>query len=512
MAIFIYPAQSVTASNPSVGLNGAPAPLSSTLVAGTDGTNLVPVAVNASGALALPQGAATAAKQDTGNASLSSIDSKVATAANQTTANSSLSSIDAKLSNASQKTQIVDGSGNVIGSTSNALNVNVTNATSGTTLTGVVDPNNSTTTPLGISGVFTGTSTDIKDFGTVSVLVASDVASAAGGFSFQFSNDGTNWDHAHNFDFAGGNLSYNISAEARYFRLVYTNGAVAQTHFRLQTVLRPVNVFPSQYTVAQTLTDYALSTVTKGVIYGKTTGGGGGYVAVKVNPSGALTTENTVTSSVLPTGASTSALQSSVQSAPGTSAGTAVTVQGSASGVALPTVPTYTGANGSAPPTYIAQVGGLKPSAVMAPLQMDASANVKVSVEATVLATGAATSLNQVTANSSLSSIDGKLPSNLTVSATRLLVDGSGVTQPISAASLPLPTGAATETTLSALNQRLPGGLVPAKFDEIAVTYVAAGNGVGEVQTAVFKLAAATVATLTLSYNSSNKLTGVVKT
>lgn len=49
---------------------------------------------------ALPDGAATEAKQDTGNTSLSSIDTKLssqATAANQTTANASLSSIDSKL-------------------------------------------------------------------------------------------------------------------------------------------------------------------------------------------------------------------------------------------------------------------------------------------------------------------------------------------------------------------------------------------------------------------------------
>ena len=43
-----------------------------------------------------------------------------------------------------------------------------------------------------------------------------------------------------------------------------------------------------------------------------------------------------------------------------------------------------------------------------------------------------ATASNQTTANNTLSSIDGKLPSNLTVSSTRLLVDGSGVTQPVS--------------------------------------------------------------------------------
>ncbi len=59
---------------------------------------------------------------------------------------------------------------------------------------------------------------------------------------------------------------------------------------------------------------------------------------------------------------------------------------------------------------------------------------------------------NWVSLLASVSSIDGKIPLNLTVSATRLLVDGSGVTQPISAASLPLPTGAATETTLQSVD------------------------------------------------------------
>lgn len=43
-----------------------------------------------------------------------------------------------------------------------------------------------------------------------------------------------------------------------------------------------------------------------------------------------------------------------------------------------------------------------------------------------------ATASNQTTTNNNLSSIDGKLPSNLTVNSTRLLVDGSGVTQPVS--------------------------------------------------------------------------------
>lgn len=62
-----------------------------------------------------------------------------------------------------------------------------------------------------------------------------------------------------------------------------------------------------QIGTAITSSDVAL--VTQSVIHGLSSGGGGGYVDVKVNPSGALTVEASVTSSVLPTGAATSALQ-----------------------------------------------------------------------------------------------------------------------------------------------------------------------------------------------------------
>ena len=46
--------------------------------------------------------------------------------------------------------------------------------------------------------------------------------------------------------------------------------------------------------ITQTLTDNSLAKLTRSVITGVTTGGGGGYVNVKVNPSGALTTETTI--------------------------------------------------------------------------------------------------------------------------------------------------------------------------------------------------------------------------
>ena len=57
--------------------------------------------------------------------------------------------------------------------------------------------------------------------------------------------------------------------------------------------------------------------------------------------------------------------------------------------------------------------------------------------------------------------------------------------------------------------------LVPAVYDYIVLTYVAAGNGAGEIETAIFKTGGAggtTVSTLTLAYDASDNLISVTKT
>ena len=59
------------------------------------------------------------------------------------------------------------------------------------------------------------------------------------------------------------------------------------------------------------------------------------------------------------------------------------------------------------------------------------------------------------------------------------------------------------------------GALVPASYNYIALTYVAAGNGLGEVETAIYKTGGSggtTVATLTLTYDSSNRVATVTRT
>ena len=114
----------------------------------------------------------------------------------------------------------------------------------------------------------------------------------------------------------------------------------------------------------------------------------------------------------LPTGASTAALQSNVQSAVGTSATTAITIQGSASGTPIPVSGSVTASNAS-----IGATGSAVPTS------------------------GTYVGMN----------VGGTL-TGITGTANGLKVDGSAVTQPISASALPLPSGAATsalQTTIA---------------------------------------------------------------
>lgn len=276
---------------------------------------------------------ATEAKQDTGNSSLSSIDGKFttlnakdfSTSAKQDTGNSSLSSIDGKFTTLNAKdfaTSAKQDTGNSsLSSIDGKLQAN-----------GVVDSGNSSVIPLGIGGVFTGTAFEITKYTTVNVNVASDVASAANGVTVQFSPDGINWDHSHSTTYtAASGLGYVFNVEFKFARVVYTNGAAAQTYFRLQTIFKS-NLLPaSLYTLSQGLNSNMFAPLSRSIITGETTGGGGGYVNVKVNPSGALVADVTGTVSV--TGVSTLAEQQTQTTAIGSLTETAPATDTASSGL-----------------------------------------------------------------------------------------------------------------------------------------------------------------------------------
>jgi len=123
------------------------------------------------------------------------------------------------------------------------------------------------------------------------------------------------------------------------------------------------------------------------------------------------------------------------------------------------------GPAGSPAPGEATEVGGVGPDGNLHPLSTDNSGVLNVNVTSTVVPAGGATAANQV-----LEIAD-----------------------------------------LDALNARTAGSLVPLAYNEIDLTYVPSGNGAGQVGTAVYKLASSTVATLTLTYDSSNRLSTVVK-
>jgi hypothetical protein len=243
---------------------------------------------------------ATSAKQDTGNSSLSSIDGKFttlnakdfATSAKQDTGNSSLSSIDGKFTTLNAKDFATSAKQDTGNSSLSSIDGKLENI-------GFLDAGNSSTTPLGANAVFTGAAFDVTKYVCVNVSLISNVASAANGVTVEFSPDGTNWDHSHSTTFtAGSGVGYIFNVEFKYARVVYTNGAAAQSYFRLQTIFKSTLTPSSLYTLSQTVNSNMFAALGRSIITGETSGGGGGYVNVKVNPSGALTVDAAVTGSV----------------------------------------------------------------------------------------------------------------------------------------------------------------------------------------------------------------------
>lgn len=107
-----------------------------------------------------------------------------------------------------------------------------------TDLNGTVSTNNSSVATLLAAAVFTGTSDDVLNYNEIRVSVIASHASATDGLSIQQSSDNSNWDITDTYTIpATTGKTYAVPRQARYFRLVYTNGGTNQTSFRLQTIL-----------------------------------------------------------------------------------------------------------------------------------------------------------------------------------------------------------------------------------------------------------------------------------
>ena len=106
-----------------------------------------------------------------------------------------------------------------------------------------------------------------------------------------------------------------------------------------------------------------------------------------------------------------------------------------------------TAADGGALPALTKVVSGYDGSNVQV-IKTDASGELQVDVLSSALPAGAATAAKQPALGTAGTSSADVITVQGIASMTALKVDGSAVTQPVSASSLPLPTGAATEATL----------------------------------------------------------------
>lgn len=154
---------------------------------------------------------------------------------------------------------------------------------------GHVSTGNSSTTVLDPAGinVFTGTSEDILDVATIIVTVIASHASATDGLSVQFSSDGTNWDSTDDYTIpATTGKTFSFQPQARYMRVVYTNGGTLQTYFRLQTILKHTNVKPSSHRIADAIIEDDDAELVTSVLKAKANGGG--FVNIEATSSNNL--------------------------------------------------------------------------------------------------------------------------------------------------------------------------------------------------------------------------------
>jgi len=141
-------------------------------------------------------------------------------------------------------------------------------------MAGKIDTANSSTTPLGIDGVFTGTAVNTLEFSVIQIIVFSNIISATDGFSIEFSPDGTNWDSFDKYTIpAGTGKTFSFQPSGCYYRIVYTNSGVGQTTFRLQSVLKKTYIKPSSHRVMDNIIGDDDAELVKAVITGKNPGG-----------------------------------------------------------------------------------------------------------------------------------------------------------------------------------------------------------------------------------------------
>ncbi len=121
---------------------------------------------------------------------------------------------------------------------------------------GVVSSSNNSTSNLAGGAAFTGTGEEVTGYAQIQVSVFSSHASAANGLSVQQSSDNSNWDITDTFTVSATTaMVISVPAQARYFRVVYTNGATLTTSLRIQTIFKAAGAKGSSQRPADAMTN-----------------------------------------------------------------------------------------------------------------------------------------------------------------------------------------------------------------------------------------------------------------
>lgn len=152
----------------------------------------------------------------------------------------------------------------------------------------LVDSGNSTTSTLAGSATFTGASMEILQYAAITVQIFADQDGAALGMRFEFSVDGTNWDISHRHDYkASTGRTFQFTAHAKFFRVVFINGSTIQAAFRLQTILHRSITNTTIHRLDEELAPDRSATVVKASIMAQAAGSGD-FVPVDATASGNL--------------------------------------------------------------------------------------------------------------------------------------------------------------------------------------------------------------------------------
>jgi hypothetical protein len=133
----------------------------------------------------------------------------------------------------------------VIASDQSTIPVSVSNfpATQPVSTTGVISAANSSSTPLGAFGTFTGTSEDILGYAAVSIYAGSSPFAGTATVVVSFSNDNVTFFFGPTTTITAANISeLHFPPLARYFKVTVFNGSTPMTGFNLQTIFRYFSV------------------------------------------------------------------------------------------------------------------------------------------------------------------------------------------------------------------------------------------------------------------------------